>query len=58
MTPHRCDETCVCPECGEALLFAPASGEHACVDPECVNAHGLPHPLELRIKHMVLREFL
>lgn len=41
MTPHRCDERCVCPECGEALLLALASGQHACSDPACVNAHGI-----------------
>jgi hypothetical protein len=33
--PHRCDERCVCPTDGKPLYYAPASGQHACQDPEC-----------------------
>lgn len=41
MTAHQCDGECVCPLDGKPLLYAPASGEHACQDPDCANAHGV-----------------
>jgi hypothetical protein len=37
---HRCDDECACPEDGKPMVYAPASGEHACLDPECRYAHG------------------
>ena len=38
---HHCDERCVCPVHGTALIYAPASGEHACQDIDCVHGHGM-----------------
>lgn len=38
---HQCDDECVCPLDGKPLLYAPASNEHACQDPDCANAHGV-----------------
>ncbi|MFF2612361.1 hypothetical protein [Kitasatospora sp. NPDC058046] len=38
--PHRCDDTCVCPEHGTTLLHAPAAGDHACQDPDCQHGQG------------------
>jgi len=38
---HRCNEACVCLFDGKPLFYSPATGEHACMDPDCVNAHGL-----------------
>lgn len=42
--PHRCDEQCTCPLDGKPLLYARASDQHACVDPECANASGITAP--------------
>ena len=36
---HRCDERCVCPLDGKPTWYAPSTGQHACQDPECENAH-------------------
>lgn len=41
MRAHKCDETCVCPVDGRPLYFHARSGEHACANPDCVNAHGM-----------------
>lgn len=41
LSPHRCDDGCVCPVHGTALMYWPAGDEHACQDPGCVYAHGL-----------------
>lgn len=38
---HRCDETCVCPVHGTALIYWPAGDDHACQDPTCVHARGM-----------------
>lgn len=38
---HECDERCVCPEHGTALIYSPRLDVHACRDSECVHAHGL-----------------
>ena len=38
---HRCDDECVCPIDGKQLIYWPAGDQHACQDPDCVNAHGL-----------------
>jgi hypothetical protein len=44
VTAHRCDDECVCPIDGKPLIYWPAGNQHACQDPDCVNAHGLnPH---------------
>ena len=40
--PHLCDDTCVCPDDGLPLLYCPGTDEHACVNVECANGHGLP----------------
>ena len=42
MTPHRCDDACVCPVDGKPLLYSATLDQHACQDPECRNAHGMP----------------
>lgn len=39
--PHKCDEGCVCPECGKPLIYAPSTNEHACPDVDCKYGHGL-----------------
>lgn len=39
--PHVCDDLCVCPIHDTPLLYAPASNEHACQDPDCEHAHGI-----------------
>lgn len=40
MTPHACDETCVCPIHETPLIYAPSIDDHACQDIECVFGHG------------------
>jgi hypothetical protein len=37
---HVCDDWCICPLHETPLLYAPAHGDHACQDIECVHAHG------------------
>jgi hypothetical protein len=49
--PHRCDDDCTCPVHGTPLLYAPASNEHACQDPDCEHAHGFDQ-LKTRILAM------
>lgn len=38
---HRCDEHCTCPIHGTPWLYAPASNEHACQNPDCEYAAGV-----------------
>lgn len=38
---HRCDEQCVCALDGLPAYYVPASGEHACQDPDCPAAGGV-----------------
>lgn len=40
-SPHRCDEKCKCPVDGKPLFYARSTGEHACMDVDCVNGHGM-----------------
>lgn len=55
--PHRCDESCVCPEDGLQLIYAPGSDEHACQDVACIFGHGyesvLTALLEERLQALV-----
>jgi len=46
--PHRCIDACHCPDHGTPLLFAPASGEHACPDADCRYSGGLESAEEAR----------
>lgn len=41
MTPHTCDEGCVCPDHETPLIYSPAWDEHACQDVTCVHGHGM-----------------
>lgn len=41
MTPHACDETCVCPFHQTPLIYAPSIDDHACQDIECTFGHGM-----------------
>jgi hypothetical protein len=41
MRPHKCDESCRCPEDGLPLLWNRATDTHACQDPQCRYAHGI-----------------
>lgn len=34
-TPHRCDETCVCPIHDTPLIYASAIDDHACQNASC-----------------------
>lgn len=36
-----CDEKCVCPVHGTALLYSPAGDKHACQDVDCRHGHGM-----------------
>lgn len=39
---HRCDDECRCPIHPDLpLLYAPATGEHACQKIDCVHGHGM-----------------
>ena len=40
MTPHTCDETCVCPLHRTPLIYAPSIDDHACQTSACIFGHG------------------
>lgn len=35
---HRCSKKCICPECGEAQVYAPSLRKHACAGSTCRRA--------------------
>jgi hypothetical protein len=41
VTPHRCDEWCVCPDHRTPLYYSPAQHDHACQDITCRYGHGM-----------------
>jgi hypothetical protein len=40
VSPHRCDETCLCAVHGTDLIYSPAFDDHACQDSSCKYGHG------------------
>lgn len=38
---HSCNDSCVCPLCGEPLLYNAHHNIHACPSPRCRNRAGL-----------------
>ncbi|UKZ02844.1 hypothetical protein BOQ63_001540 (plasmid) [Streptomyces viridifaciens] len=38
--PHRCDESCVCPDHGTPLIYSRYTADHACRDVDCRYGHG------------------
>lgn len=54
MSAHRCDDECVCPLDGKPLLYAPASDQHACQDPDCTNAQGIPDVVQQYLERRFL----
>ena len=39
--PHICDDGCVCPVHGTALIYWPTGDDHACQDIACKYGHGM-----------------
>lgn len=51
---HVCDDKCVCPYCGTALVYSPRWNEHACQDIDCY--YGDRGILKRKTVQSILRE--